>query len=346
VRSGDFVRNLLREARNRNEYAFALGALAHYASDNEGHPEATNLVLPNTYPEKKAQFGPVVTYEQAPINHTEVEFSFDVVQIAAGRYRSQEYHKYIGFRVEKVLLERAFRQTYGLELGQVLFNVDASIGAFRLAVNQLLPAAARAAWHNQRDQIRKASPTARRRDYVYHTNRRKFRREYGKEYEWPGFGARLLSGVLNILPKVGPLRVYTFRVPSTEDGARFHRSYEASLKRFRTLTTAQPTDTAAIAPKLPNTNLDTGKPTHPTDYILADVTYDELLRKLHKRKFEHLTPALQQNILAFFVAGPPPSAPPARYPKATEDEQKDSKKNRRRRSEAQEALAELQGQKL
>nr|GFC71106.1 hypothetical protein [Tanacetum cinerariifolium] len=208
VRSGDFVRNLLREARNRNEYAFALGALAHYAADNEGHPEATNLVLPNTYPEKKAQFGPVVTYEQAPINHTEVEFSFDVVQIAAGRYRSQEYHKYIGFRVEKILLERAFRQTYGLELGQVFFNVDASI--------------------------------------------------------------------------------------------------------------VQPTDTAALAPKLPNTNLDTGKPTHPTDYILADVTYDDLLLELHKHNFGYLTPSLQQNILAYFAAGPQPSARPARYTKATE----------------------------
>src|SRR5579884_1500016 len=38
VRSGDFVAALLREARNANEYAFALGALAHYAADNTGHP--------------------------------------------------------------------------------------------------------------------------------------------------------------------------------------------------------------------------------------------------------------------------------------------------------------------
>jgi hypothetical protein len=96
VRAGDFVRNLLREANDRNEYAFALGALAHYASDNVGHPEATNLVLPHLYPERNAKFGPVVTYEQAPLNHTEVEFAFDVMQVATGRYRSQAYHKHIG----------------------------------------------------------------------------------------------------------------------------------------------------------------------------------------------------------------------------------------------------------
>lgn len=42
VRSGDFVLALMREAQDINEYAFALGALAHYAADNDGHRLATN----------------------------------------------------------------------------------------------------------------------------------------------------------------------------------------------------------------------------------------------------------------------------------------------------------------
>jgi hypothetical protein len=343
VRSGDFVRNLLRQAHDRNEYAFALGALAHYASDNVGHPDATNLILPHVYPEKKAEFGPVVTYEQAPINHTEVDFSFDVVAIAAGRYRSQDYHKYIGFRVSKPLLERAFQQTYGLELGQVLFNVDAAIGAFRLAVNQLLPAVARAGWLSNRKEIRKASPRARRRDYVYHSSRRKLRKEFGDEYEWPGLGARMLSGLLNLLPKVGPLKPFAFKVPNAEDGARFRTSYQEARTRFMALARRQDPDTTAAPSYLPNTNLDTGHPTRPTEYILADVTYDDLLRELQKHKFEHLTPALRQNILAFFAAGPPPSAPPARLTKATEKASKNIRKNRKLRNKAQEAFTELQG---
>ena len=33
VRSGDFVENLVEESSDLNEYAFALGALAHYAAD-------------------------------------------------------------------------------------------------------------------------------------------------------------------------------------------------------------------------------------------------------------------------------------------------------------------------
>ena len=41
VRSGDFVLALIEESRDLNEYAFALGSLAHYAADNSGHPIAT-----------------------------------------------------------------------------------------------------------------------------------------------------------------------------------------------------------------------------------------------------------------------------------------------------------------
>ena len=342
VRAGDFVQNLLRDAHGRNEYAFALGALAHYAADIVGHPEATNLILPQVYPRRRAEYGPVVTYEEAPINHTEIEFSFDVVQIAAGRYRSQDYHKYIGFQVSKPLLENAFRETYGLELGQVLFNVDASIGAFRLAVNQVLPAAARAAWVNQRDAIHKTSPRARRRDYVYHTSRRQFRREYGKNAEWPGLGARLLSGLLNVLPKFGPLKAFAFKVPSAAGEARFRHSYRDALARYRTLVRALPPDTAATPPALPDTNLDTGQPTQPTKYMLADVTYKKLLRELQKHHFEYLTPALRNNILSYYAAGPPPAAPLAHFTEATEAEHKNSKKNRRKREEAEQALAALQ----
>src|SRR5258706_707673 len=44
VRSGDFVVNLLRESTNLNEYAFALGALAHYSSDISAHPSINRAV--------------------------------------------------------------------------------------------------------------------------------------------------------------------------------------------------------------------------------------------------------------------------------------------------------------
>ena len=44
VRSGDFVRVLLLESQDVNEYAFALGALSHYAADIAGHPAVNQSV--------------------------------------------------------------------------------------------------------------------------------------------------------------------------------------------------------------------------------------------------------------------------------------------------------------
>ena len=44
VRSGDFVVNLIAESTNLEEYAFALGALAHYSADNMGHPTVNRAV--------------------------------------------------------------------------------------------------------------------------------------------------------------------------------------------------------------------------------------------------------------------------------------------------------------
>ena len=40
--------------------------------------------------------------------HVMVEFSFDVVQAATGRYVPEAYQRFIGFEVAKPLLERAF----------------------------------------------------------------------------------------------------------------------------------------------------------------------------------------------------------------------------------------------
>jgi len=86
VRTGDFIDALIRDAKDVDEYAFALGAPGHYAADNDGHPMAVNRAVPLIYPKLKAQFGRYVTYAQSPKSHVLVEFSFDVVQVAGAAY--------------------------------------------------------------------------------------------------------------------------------------------------------------------------------------------------------------------------------------------------------------------
>src|SRR5207249_1482271 len=154
VRSGDFVLSLLSESKDLNEYAFALGSLAHYASDNNGHRDAINKSVPVIYPRLKEKFGNIVTYADDPVSHLKVEFSFDVVQVAHGNYAPDAYHAFIGFEVAQALLERAFEKTYSLELSKIL-NEGLAIGTYRFAVSSVFPTMTKAAWRLKKKEILK-----------------------------------------------------------------------------------------------------------------------------------------------------------------------------------------------
>src|ERR1700726_2771781 len=95
VRSGDFIRALLRDSQDLNEYAFALGALAHFPADDDGHRIGVNRAVPLLYPHLKKKYGDVATYEDGPSEHLKTEFGFDVVEVAKGRYASDQYHDFI-----------------------------------------------------------------------------------------------------------------------------------------------------------------------------------------------------------------------------------------------------------
>jgi hypothetical protein len=138
VRSGDFVLALIAESRDLNEYAFALGALAHYAADTSGHPLATNLSVALMYPKLAKKYGSLITYDQKPSAHSQVEFGFDVDQVAEGNYAPRAYHDFIGFEVSKPVLERAFARTYSIELSSVFRSVDLAIGSYRNPVSTVI----------------------------------------------------------------------------------------------------------------------------------------------------------------------------------------------------------------
>src|SRR5437762_12324174 len=138
VRSGDFVSALLTESSDINEYAFALGALAHYSSDNVGHP-VVNKVVALEFPKLRAKHGNEVTYADDPKAHIRTEFGFDMAQVAKNRYTSDRYHDFIGFEVSKPLLARAFFETYALKLSDVFGDEDLVIGTFRRSVSSIIP---------------------------------------------------------------------------------------------------------------------------------------------------------------------------------------------------------------
>src|SRR5215469_16179937 len=131
VRSGDFVLALIRNSTDLDGYAFALGSLAHYAADNDGHRIGVNRAVPVLYPALNRKYGDSVTYEEDRLAHVKTEFGFDVLEVARGRYAPDSYHDFIGFGVSTSLLEQAFQETYGLDLKSVLADEDKALGSYR-----------------------------------------------------------------------------------------------------------------------------------------------------------------------------------------------------------------------
>src|ERR1700682_2586633 len=157
VRSGDFVHEMLLESADVNEYAFALGALAHYTSDITGHP-AVNQAVAIEYPKLRAKFGKSVRYAQDKTAHLKTEFGFDTVQVAKNRYASQQYHDFIGFQVSKPLLERVFPVVYGVELKEVLTREDLAIGSYRYSISHLIPEMTQVALRTHKKDMMRETP--------------------------------------------------------------------------------------------------------------------------------------------------------------------------------------------
>lgn len=296
VRSGDFIVTLIQQSQDLNEYAFALGALAHYAADDSGHRLATNLAVPILYPELRTKFGGVVTYWDNPTSHLRTEFGFDVLQVAQGRYAADDYHKLIGFQVSKPVLERAFRDTYSLELKDVFGNLDMALGSFRYSVSNIIPGMTRVAWQLKGDTVVKEIPGMTKQKFLYNLSRSSYEKEYGKGYHRPGIRTRLVAWVLKIVPKVGPFKSLAFRAPTPEVERMFMTSFNATVDSYRALLARA----GAGSLELVNQNFDIGKPTVAGQYLGADLTYDKLLDRLADHKFVGVSADLRGNILDYY----------------------------------------------
>jgi hypothetical protein len=295
VRTGDFVLALIRDSSDINEYAFALGALAHYASDTDGHP-TINRVVAITFPKLRKKYGPEVTYVNDPKAHIRTEFGFDMVQVAKNRYTPDNYHDFIGFNVSKPLLERAFPEIYGLQLNDVIHNEDLAIGTFRRAISRIIPDMTRVALLSRRKEMVRDTPNFNEKQFLYHLSRTKYQKEWGNGYRKPGVGSRILAFFLKIVPKVGPFKAVAFKIPTTQTEDMYIKSINKTVDDYA----AQLREERAGHLKLADLDFDTGRPTRAGEYPLADKTYAHLLDDLAKHNFDQASPELRQNILAFY----------------------------------------------
>jgi hypothetical protein len=296
VRSGDFVQALIRDSQDINEYAFALGALCHYSADTDGHPIATNRSVPILYPKLRRRYGDSVTYDQNPAAHLQTEFGFDVIQVAHGHFAPESYHDFIGFKVSKPLLERAFKETYDIELKSIFTDLDLALGTYRYSVSTLIPEMTKVAWQTHKDELEKETPGMTLRKFRYRLPTASYRKEWGTQYQKPGFFAKVLSVIFRVIPKVGPFKAFAIKPSTPETEKLFVQSFKATIDNYRALLKALQVGNL----DLQNKDFDTGKPTAPGEYQLADKTYAKLLGTLAAHNFENLTPDLQHNILSFY----------------------------------------------
>jgi len=296
VRSGDFVRELLAQSQDANEYAFALGALAHYASDIAGHP-AVNQAVSIQYPKLRAKYGNSVRYAEDHTAHLKTEFGFDMVQVAKNRYASEQYHDFIGFQVSKPLLERTFPIVYGVELKDILAHNDLAIGSYRYAVSRMIPKMTQVALRTHKKDMMKESPSFAKEKFLYRLSRSDYEKEWGKDYKKDGFKTRLFSVLLRYMPKIWPFKALAFNSPTPQTAEMYFKSINTTVDQYRIYLQQLRAGTL----ELTNCDFDTGQETTAAEYSLTDESYAKLLGRLEERKSALTSPNLRDNVLNFYA---------------------------------------------
>jgi hypothetical protein len=268
-----------------------------------------NRAVAVEFPKLRKKFGDEVTYADNPKAHIRTEFGFDVAQVARNRYTSDRYHDFIGFEVSKPVLERAFRDTYGIPLRDVISDEDLAIGTFRRAISHVIPEMTRVALLARKKELVAETPNFNARKFRYYLSRASYQREWGRGYRRPGFGTRVLAFFLKFVPKLGPFKAVDFKIPTHKTEDLYIASVDQTLENYKGLLA----DVGAQKLQPANTDFDTGRMTRAGEYVLADRSYARLLDHLAQHNFEQITPELRKNILAFYGD---PSAPLATKRKA------------------------------
>ena len=294
VRSGSFLQALVAESQNLNEYAFALGAISHYVADIDGHSLAVNRAVPLLYPRLRRKYGDIMTWEESPWAHSLTEFGFDTVEVVHRQVAPQKYHEAIGFQVPRPLLERAFRQTYGLEFKDETLSVRLRVALYRLFAARVVPEMSEVAWALRRKELESQARSLSH-QHLYHVLHPSDP-AWQKLYTEPGVGDKLTAMCFRLLPKFGPLNVFDFHAPTADTEQMFADSLRATTRDYA----AEVKAVQAGRLNLPEINLDTGHPTQAGEYAFCDRTYVKLLHQLKTHRFAGVSPDLRASLLRFF----------------------------------------------
>jgi hypothetical protein len=312
VRTGDFIRSLLRNAKTPNELAFAVGALSHYVGDTTGHAIATNPSVAKEFPKLEAKYGPSVTYDESPHAHVRTEFAFDVDEISKHRFAPSAYLSHVGLQVARPLLAKAFYETYGLSLAETLGSnrrQRPTFKGYQFGVRRFLPRIAYAENVLHKSKMPKDVPSADLDAMQRALAQSDFENGWDAYRKHAGIGTYSLAGLIFILPKFGVLSDLAIKIPTQETKGLYVKSLNSSTEKVRTvLADLQAGDVTKLTADLPNRDLDTGMRTRPGTYRLTDVTYALLLDRVTAHTGASIPSGLKDDIQAYYADAKAPIA--------------------------------------
>ena len=297
VRSGDFVISLLRNAHTADELAFAIGSLSHYIGDTVGHSAAINLAVPVEFPKLEQKYGTNVNYAQNPHAHVQTEFAFDINQLSKRRFAPSEYTKFVGLEVPRDLLRKAFFETYGLNLPDIIGTKGTSIRVYRYAVRRFLPNIARAETLLHKKSFPEDVPSPDLEDLKKDLIQASTDNNWEAYRKKPGVTSHLYAGFIYILPKVGTLKMLAIKGPTQDTEVLYIKSVNRSIKALRFVLT----NYDHIERYIPNRDLDTGLVVKPGGYPLTDRTYATLLAMITKHPEKVIPNQLKHDITAYYA---------------------------------------------
>lgn len=305
VRAGDFVANLLNDATTLDEYAFALGALSHYLGDSIGHSQAINLSTPIAFPKLEQKYGPSVAYDQDPHAHIRTEFAFDIGQLSARTFAPPSYMRHIGLNASRLLLDRAFRQTYGFYFPELVGKTRPALQSYRTAVRTFIPAFAGAEVVLHGGQFPAEMRDDSYRIFAQRLKQADYERHWKVGYKGPGFGSHVLAVVVKIVPKIGKISLLAIKIPEPRTEDLYVKSVDHTVDAYVQILSRLRSDPDADL-ALANLDLDTGEPVRPGAYRLTDQTYEQLLARLTSNPERAIPQGVRRNILEFYAD---PNAP-------------------------------------
>lgn len=299
VRTGDFIASLFRNARNVDELAFAIGALSHYLGDNTGHSECINPATAVEFPKLARKYGEAVTYDENPHAHVRTEFAFDIDQLSHQRLAPAVYLRHIGLRVPRAQVERAFYETYGLRLHQVLGPERPAIHSYRSSVRSFIPRFAHAETVLHGRRFPPDPDDAEFQAFEQQVQQAPFQHWDGTRHR-AGIVTHLLAWAIVIMPRIGPLSDLAIRGPNKQTEKLYIHSVDDTMAQFRSvLHGLQQQPDAPVT--LPNRDLDTGELVKPGAYPLTDKTYAVLLRKVTADPADAVPAGIRRDLLNFYA---------------------------------------------